>query len=155
MKTFHIISMSTYGKGLSGGDKIFIELTKRIGNIFPVYVYLWEEGLSICKREGLNSTNLILWSSKNWSKLGFLVNYIARIFIGIFKAFSLKIDNTSQTILYSASEFWQDSLPAVILKLRYPKIIWIAAWYQTAPNPFQGFRENGVFKMFPNIRALL
>ncbi|MCL5073871.1 MAG: glycosyltransferase [Actinobacteria bacterium] len=35
-----------------------------------------------------------------------------------------------------------DSLPALILKLRYPKITWVAAWYQTAPNPWTGFSEG-------------
>lgn len=42
-------------------------------------------------------------------------------------------------MVYSASEFWMDSLAAFILKLRYQKIVWAAAWYQTAPNPLEGF----------------
>lgn len=46
------------------------------------------------------------------------------------------------TYIYSASEFWMDSLPCLILKLRYPKIKWVAAWYQTAPNPLKGFSEG-------------
>lgn len=155
MKSFHVISMSTYGKGLSGGDRIWIELSKRLRKKFSVSVYLWEEGLTIAKREGLKDVIYILWSAKFWSNFGFFLNYFARILIGISKAFLLKIDNNPTTILYSASEFWQDSLPAFILKLRYSKVIWIAAWYQTAPNPFQGFKEEGVLKTLPNLRVLL
>ncbi len=146
--------MSTYGTGLSGGDRIFIELTKRIGKKYPVHLYIWEEGLQICKREGLEGVNYILWSAKGWAKLGFFVNYFARIFIGIFNSFTLKLDNSPNTIIYSASEFWQDSLPASILKLRFPKTKWIAAWYMSAPNPFRGFKENGRLRLFPDIKSL-
>lgn len=55
----------------------------------------------------------------------------------------MKIDNSD--IVYSASEFWMDSLPTLILKLRFPKITWVAAWYQTAPNPISGF-TNGRYR---------
>lgn len=134
---FHIVSLSTYGHGLSGGDRIWIELSKRIGIKYPMKVYVWEEGLKIAERDGLTEVEYILWSAKFWAKFGFFVNYFARIFIGIFNALKLKLENTPQTIIYSASEFWQDSLPSLVLKLRYPKIKWIAAWYQTAPNPFK------------------
>ena len=151
---FHIISMSTYGVGLSGGDRIFIELSRRIAKKYPVSVYLWEEGLNICKREKLVNVKFIIWSAKFWSNFGFFINYFARMLIAIIHAFKLKLDNSSTTVVYSASEFWQDSLPAVILKLRYPKIQWIAAWYMSAPNPFRGFRENGRFRLVPDIRAL-
>lgn len=159
--TFHIITMSTYGKGLSGGDRIWIELSKRLGKKFSVSVYLWEEGLAIAKREGLENVKYILWSAKLWAEFGFfksvtfVINYLARVGIGIFNASLLKLENSSATIVYSTSEFWQDSVPATILKIRYPKITWIAAWYQTAPNPFKGFEENGVFNILPNFKALL
>ena len=152
---FHIITLSTYGRGLSGGDRIWIELAKRIGKKYQINVYLWEEGLSIAKREGLKDVSFTLWTAKFWANFGFFINYFARIFIGIFKALTLRIDNSKETVLYSASEFWQDSLPSLILKLRYPKITWIAAWYQTAPNPFIGFRENGIFNILPNLRSTL
>lgn len=151
--------MSTYGIGLSGGDRIFIELTKRLAKKYSVSIYLWEEGLEICKREDLKNVKFVIWSSKFWAKFGFfksvtfVINYFSRIFIAVFNSFKLKIDNSPNIIVYSASEFWQDSLPALILKLRYPKIKWIAAWYQTAPNPFIGFRENGQFKLIPSAGA--
>ncbi len=135
--------MSTYGMGLSGGDRIFIELARRLGNMYPVSIYLWEEGLKICQREGLENVSYIVWSSKFWSKLGFFINYFSRVIIGIINALKMKLNNDPSVVLYSASEFWQDSLPAFILKLRYPKIKWIAAWYQTAPNPLMGFSEEG------------
>lgn len=155
MLKFHVITMSTYGVGLSGGDRIWIELSRRIAKKYPIFIYLWEDGKAIAKREELNDKNLILWSAKKWSKCGFFINYFARVLISIFRALELKLENNSQTIIYSASEFWQDSIPAAILKLRYSKITWIAAWYQTAPNPFRGFYEKGGINLWPDLKTLL
>lgn len=152
---FHIIAMATYGRGLSGGDRIFIETFKRIGESFPVYIYAWEEGLAICKREGFKSAKYILWSSRFWSRLGFFINYFARVVIASFNSLRIELDNSSDIVIYSSSEFWQDTFPAAILKLRYPKTRWIATWYQTAPHPFKGFREGGRVKLLPNLRAFL
>jgi len=151
---FHIISMSTYGIGLSGGDRIFIELSKVLARKNSVRIYVWEEGWGICRREGVKSSTLVLWSAEFWSKSGFFINYFARIFISILESFKLKLENSDRVVIYSASEFWQDTFSAIILKLRYPKIIWIAAWYQSAPNPFIGFSEKGKKNFFPNLRAL-
>lgn len=140
---FHIISMATYGVGLSGGDRIWIELSKVLSRNHKLSIYCWEEGLSIAKREGLNNVNFVLWSANITKKLGFFINYFARILIGILNALIINLNNEDKKIIFSASEFWQDSIPAVILKLRYADSIWIAAWYQTAPNPLKGFDESG------------
>lgn len=127
---------------MSGGDRIWIEFAKRARKKVSVTVYLWEEGAAIAKREGLKHVRFVVWPAKSWARFGFFINYFARIFIAVFHAFFMHIDDDPSTVVYSASEFWQDSLPAVILKFRFPKIRWVAAWYQTAPNPFEGFTEG-------------
>ena len=43
-------------------------------------------------------------------KYGFKIWGIYRIILGIRRSYSLKIENSSDVIVYSASEFWQDSL---------------------------------------------
>lgn len=139
---FHIISMSTYGFGLSGGDRIWIELAKKISRNYPVSIYVWEEGLAIAKREGLKGVDYVLWSARSFARYGFVFNYFTRVVIGIIKAIHLKLSNSPETVIYSASEFWQDTIPALILKFRYSEIRWVAAWYQTAPNPLRGFSEG-------------
>ena len=146
--------MSTYGHGFSGGDRIFIAVFRRIGKVYPVSVYLWEEGLTICRREKLEGVKYVLWSAKFWPKFGFFINYFARIFLALYHSLNLKLVNSPDTVIYSASEFWQDSFPAVILKIRYPKIVWVTAWYQTAPNPFKGFTE-GARESIYRLKALL
>ena len=98
----------------------------------------------MCQRQGLNVSSIKYQvSSMNpWTYLGFVVNYIARIIEGIRVGLTLKLDDSPNTIIYSASEFWMDCLPAVILKIKYPKIKWVAGWYQTAPKPWIGYTEG-------------
>ena len=40
------------------------------------------------------------------------------------------------------------------MKVRYPKIKWVATWYQTAPNPFVGYAEGDRAKKY-RLSALL
>jgi glycosyltransferase involved in cell wall biosynthesis len=50
-------------------------------------------------------------------------------------AFSVK--TIAGDIIFSTSDFWPDSFPALILKKRNPKITWIAGFYLFAPKPWQ------------------
>lgn len=144
MLNFHFFAYAALGKGLSGGDRIFIELARRWSSQNTVKIYLWKEGYQICKKQNLTASpvQFKIASMEPWWRMGFLINYFARIIQGIITAFSLKVQNHEKTIIYSASEFWMDSIPAFILKKRFPKIKWLAAWYQTAPNPLKGFSQK-------------
>ena len=46
-------------------------------------------------------------------------------------------------IVDSASDFWMDSIPAFLLKLKKPQIYWLAGFYLTAPKPWQ---KNSPYK---------
>lgn len=138
---FHFFALAAHGKGLSGGDRIFIEFTRRWSRKHSVYVYVWKEGYEMCKRQRLKVSSIKYQVSSMgfWRQFGFLINYVARIFEGVRLGLTLKLRNSNKTYIYSASEFWMDTFPCVILKLRFPKVRWIAGWYQTAPNPIAGF----------------
>ncbi len=141
--------MAALGPGFSGGDRIFVELAKRWQKRFPIKIYVWEEGREMCLRQGFKNTKnlkIVVWKMGFWPKLGFAVNYIARIILSVGEAFKLAIDNRPSTVVYSASDFWMDSVPGFILKVRHPKITWIGTFYLAAPNPFVGFVEKGKMK---------
>lgn len=139
-----IWAMAAVGEGISGGDRIFIEFARRWSKQYPVTIYLWEEGYRMCLRHKLQISNVKfqISSMEPWSRFGFIVNYFARVAEGLRLGLTVKIENPKETIIYSASDFWMDSLPAFVLKIRYPKIRWVAAWYQTAPKPWVGFTEE-------------
>lgn len=138
-KSLHFFALGSLGQGLSGGDRIYIELARRFARNHKVLIYVWEEGLAMCQRQHLKGSFLQFRLIKvgALSKLGFVLTYLYRIFLGVKLGLTLKIN--SGEYVYSASEFWMDSLPAFILKQRFPKTKWVAAWYQTAPNPVLGF----------------
>jgi len=144
---FYMFALAAYGKGVSGGDRIFIEFARRWSKEYPVTIYIWEEGHQMCRRQHLESSNIKYQISKleRWCKPGFLICYIARIIEGIRLGLTLNLSTNyylPSTIIYSSSEFWMDSLPAFILKLRNPNVKWVATWFQTAPNPLRGYTEQ-------------
>jgi glycosyltransferase involved in cell wall biosynthesis len=141
----HVFALAAHGIGLSGGDRIFIELSRRWSEKVPMQIYVWEEGYRMCLRQGLKENKNLKYKISNleiFGRLGFVICYFARIIEGIKLGLITRLDNNSDTHIYSASEFWMDSLPCVILKIRFPKVRWIATWFQTAPNPIKGFAEG-------------
>lgn len=142
LTTIHIFALAALGGGLSGGDRIFIEFVRQWSKKVSVSLYVWEEGLLMCRREGLEGKYLKIHLVKVgiFSKLGFVFTYFYRIFLGIKLGLTLRVKEGEY--VYSASEFWMDSLPAILLKFRKPKTQWVAAWFQTAPSPLKGFTEG-------------
>ncbi len=134
---FYFFALAARGKGLSGSDRIFIELARRWSMKFPIEIFLWEEGFRMCQRQHLKKgrVRFHLVSLGRWQKKIFLLCYISLVIKSIFLAFRLRLENKKSEIVYSASDFWMDNLPGFILKLRFSKITWIGSWYLSAPNP--------------------
>lgn len=139
-------SMASHGAGISGGDRIFIEFARRWSKSSQITVVTWAEGEAMMQRNNLVQTNRIKFERLHVPmsmQKNFFICYLFRIIISIIKSFSWKLANPENIFLYSSSEFWMDALPCAILKLRFPKIRWVATWYQTAPSPLTGF-SNGL-----------
>ncbi len=147
-KQIHMFSLAALGDGISGGDRIFIELARRWSKNSSITIHVWEEGYEMCKRQKLSSHKTLKFVNYDLGficRLGFVVCYLARIILGAWVGLTLRlsINEGSPIILYSSSEFWMDSLPVFLLKIRFGKRVqWVAAWYQTAPNPLKGFAEG-------------
>ncbi len=142
---FHYFALAAHGTGISGGDRIWVELARRWSKQFPVQIHTWKEGREMAARQNLlenNDLQFKLYELGPFCDFGFAVCYISRIIKGIQLGLTLKLQNKSNIYLYNASEFWMDALPSILLKMRYPNVKWIATWYQTAPNPFKGFSEK-------------
>ncbi len=152
---FVFLAFAPHGFGISGGDRIFIELARRWQKKCSVNIYTWEEGYKMCQRQHLEASSNLKFSLYNMRivcRMGFLFCYFARILRAILLSFFLKLEKN--TIVYSASEFWMDSLPAFIIKVRYSHIRWVAAWFQTAPKPWIGYSEGERAQKY-NLSALL
>jgi len=142
---FHIIANAALGTGLSGGDRIFIECARRWAvQGHDVCVYVWEEGYEMCKRNKLDNVEYVIWSTARYKRLGFAGLYAVRTIKGLIDALlKIHIPKTQRVVVYSASEFLMDSIPAWIIKMRNGYVKWIAGFYLFAPNPFNGHAYRG------------
>jgi glycosyltransferase involved in cell wall biosynthesis len=139
---------------MSGGERIAIELSKQWAN----------SGKAEIKVIGSNLTNT-LWSRYlDDSPVAFVCinqlreeenlfpSYVKRVIKGIAFAAKFRMEPDRNNLIYTASDFWPDSLPGLIMFLRNRKhALWIAGFYLFAPNPFKGFREKGSWRV-PSMR---
>ena len=143
---FDFFSLAPTGSGLSGSDRIFIELARNWSVKNLVKIYTTQEGVEMCGRQGLSGKYLVINKiEKNQLPYNFFLKYLYKIYLGIKLGITLNIGHKSlitDHYIYSSSDFWMDVIPCVILKIRYPKLKWVATWYQTAPNPFKGYSEG-------------
>ncbi len=133
---FHFFCLAATGSGISGGDRIFIEFARRWQKQLPVKIYTSAEGEQMCQRQQLEGPEIkvVVGDGRNYP---FALNYLYKIVRGFVLGFQIRLQKDD--LLYSASDFWMDLFPALILKWRYPANIWVAGWYQTAPNPLKGY----------------
>ncbi|MCL4487295.1 MAG: glycosyltransferase family 4 protein [Chloroflexi bacterium] len=138
----HIIANATIGSEMSGGDRIFIECARRWAAWgHRVHVYVWEEGYALCRKNGLDGVTYHVWRIGPLKELGFALPYFFRTLRGLIGALRVARDAAGPSVVYSASDFWPDSLPGLAMA-HHLNAPWIAALYLFAPNPFKGFRGS-------------
>ncbi|MBM3254504.1 MAG: glycosyltransferase family 4 protein [Candidatus Omnitrophica bacterium] len=117
---------------LSGGDKRFIEIFKRFkAQGHSVKVMIPRIGYEICKNENLNVSYQIL-PIRSENNLGPILSNLLRLAI----ANLVVIKNLrKQSIVYSTSDFFNDTIPAIFLKSIDKKVKWIASVYHIIPHP--------------------
>lgn len=130
-----VIANWMQGAAISGGDRIFIELSKKWISKVNIMVFISQDGREICKRENLKNVNYKIWALDKFNGYGYFIRYLYRTFIGIVK--SLQVKMRKGDIVYSSSDFWPDSIPAFLVKLRNKNAMWIAGFYLFAPKPWQ------------------
>ena len=139
---FFIYNYAIGDSGLSGGDRIFIELAKNWKNKVNLSVIGTEEAITICNLNGLRGIRFFKTSSKLGLKNVFtlralFLNFFKKFFNGtLFVIRNKKLFHTCSCV-YSASDFYPDAFPAFLVKLFNPKIKWIAGFYLLAPKPWQ------------------
>jgi glycosyltransferase involved in cell wall biosynthesis len=138
LSLFHIIANSALGSGLSGGDRIFIECARRWAKAgHNLRVYVCEEGYEMCRRNGLGNVEYVIWPASFFRSFGFAVFYLARTVRGIVEILSMDVSRVADgVVVYSASDFWPDSFPALIFRMKNKRVKWVAGFYLFMGNPF-------------------
>lgn len=143
--SINIVANGVVGyEGLSGGDEIFINFAKYLTKEqIEVNVFTWEHGFLMSRNNKLEGVNFFLSGAGRFEKLPFPLLYLIRTFLGIKKIRKAITDGQfkgKKIIVYSASDFYPDSLPGFFLKKWLPEAKWVAGFYLFAPNPLKGFR---------------
>jgi len=120
-------------RSMGGGDRIFIELSKRWATQgHQIHLLVCKEGYSLCKFNDVKGTYHII-SRSSINKLGVILSY----FLRTFEAFVSPKPVKEGSIIYSSSDFLTDILPALLMKKNGRKIKWVSGFYLIAPNPFK------------------
>ncbi len=156
-KIFFIANNNIGDSGLSGGDRICVELAKNWRHKTDVIFVATEEAITIYKSHGLEDTLFYKTSGKVGQKDVFSLkavcfNFFKKLFRGIH--FVLKNKNLfkGKIFVYSVSDFFPDSMPAFLIKLLNPQAVWIAGFYLFASPPW---RKDSPYRGRHSLRGFL
>ena len=120
------------GKGISGGDQMFIQIFKRIQNkINQIFLYTNRDGEKIIKSNKINKIKFFI-SNQRYDKFTLILNYLLRTYAALSCLGLTNID-----IIYSTSDFFPDVFPAFLYKFFHKKGKWIQYIFHIYPNWYQ------------------
>lgn len=138
------ISFYNFGfSGLSGGDRIFIELVNGWKKNLSVGIMGTKECLrTFSKYHSTKNIETFLLTSKQsfYKKINnthYFFHTLINTFIGIKAVLKFKKNISKYKYIYSASDFYPDTIPAFLIKIFFKNKIWIASLYLFAPKPWQ------------------
>ena len=139
---------------MSGGERIAIELSKQWSGTGKARITVIGSNLTstLWRRYLENSPVAFVSINELREQENLFLSYMKRVIKGMAFAARFRIRTGGNNLIYTASDFWPDSLPGFIMFLRNRKHArWIAGFYLFAPNPFKGFREEGLWRI-PSVR---
>ena len=151
----YFLGVSYLGSGLSGGDRILVEFLRFWGKAFQRYVVAVEDFFVLLKKEKVNVEKEIVLLPQKKYDIDTITGRIIYVFERLIKAIQWQKKHYTYEegdIVYSSSDFWPDFLPALLMKLRNPKLFWIAGFYLFAPKPWD---KNFPYKGKHFIKGLL
>lgn len=132
----HIWALAAEAPIVSGGDKIFMECARHWAATHRVILHTSQRGAEMCHQHGLQHVEIHTLPVARFRALGLAAYYIAGVVLGCLHALRLRFDADDRHVIYSASDFWPDVLPALTLRLRWKTARWVAGFFFLAPSPF-------------------
>ncbi len=126
---------------LSGGDNIFVELSRRWLNAGEkVTIVTNEKGRAFCLSRNIGANNIKVWRTSGGDACGIYVSSFWKTLLSVLGSAFLKIPECD--LIFSSSDFLPDVLAGLIAHRRFPKSKWFAACYYLVPPPAVGqYRE--------------
>jgi glycosyltransferase involved in cell wall biosynthesis len=131
--------MKIDGKWLSGGDRITMELIRKLAEArWKITIITGSLGKLLYSRYGLQNIVTIVDicpTSYGDSTVGIMIYALVALVRATWKA--LVMTDTTHQIVLSQSDFLPDLMPAYLLQKRRRLRLWIATLYLFAPNPIR------------------
>lgn len=135
-----VIANDNLGFGLSGGDRIVVNLIKCWSKKLKITGFGSEEAKSLLSKYGALPPTFIQSDQANQKEFlntfELFIHQLRRTTLGIFCTFKNRRILKDIDYVYTSSDFYPDLLLGFLLKLINPKIVWLAGYYLLAPNPF-------------------
>lgn len=134
MSAYNSIADIQRNPAYSGGENILINLLRRWQDILNIEIFTWNGGEYFLKSHfGIDKIKYhnVIELKRKWK---YPVLFIVRAVKAA--SWALRNKNNKADFIFSPSDFIPDSIPAFILKLKNPEMIWIASCYLIFPNPF-------------------
>ena len=109
---------NNFGRGMSGGDQMLIQLFKRMRRDFStVACFTNPYGAAALSRE---VPEVAFYSSPHWfDRLNLIVNYVLRTVWAV-RLMGLRVD-----VLYGSSDYFPDVIPAFVYRVLFRKSRWV------------------------------
>ena len=160
-KLFYVVFNTLISSSkISGGDRISIELFRRLTGHYKVQILTPYSGRSLCIQSGLEARYDLIKSRYDlehrpfYNPLEVAVVYAVR---AIRAALLIRAkDLPENSLLYSCSDLLPDTVPAFVARsLGKRKLIWIASIFLIAPPPWKQYEGNANSKNSLSIGNLL
>lgn len=136
------IANNNIGTGLSGGDRIFLELARYWQPLADITVVGSEEVENLLIRYQLKVTFL---KTDTIDTSPLLIHQLRRIVKGLYFFIKYRRFISSQQYIYTVSDFYPDLLFGPIAKLLNHRIKWIAGYYLVVPPPWLNKTYNPLY----------
>ena len=144
-----IVASTVYSPSdVSGGDRIFLELAKRWSKNNNVVIYGNHSTGAMCHAYGvghlfksIGEVGGILLSNRMFSYLAYTIKTVMKIHSDIEQY------DRKNTIIYSSSDFWPDSIPAYYASV-FHSYIWVSGFFLVAPDIFLKYGVHRGVKRF-------
>jgi glycosyltransferase involved in cell wall biosynthesis len=142
-----------------GGDtKILLEFASRWALLgHHVNIITSESGHKTCQNYDLLNVRYEIISSTGIERLGRPLCHIIQTVKACMQALkNYPSKEGDAIIIYSATNFWPDVIPAVMLKKRLVNSQWVGSCYLPIPSPFKGFEfaYEAKSKLLPDLKTL-
>ena len=140
MVTLYIFANSISPPGTMGGDtKILLEFARRWADKgCKIKVITSKSGAKTFQNYNVNNIEFSVISSSRIEKLGRPLCHIIQTLKASIEVMR-SAPSQKKIIIYSATNFWPDIIPAAFLKKKLANSTWVSSCYLPIPSPFKGF----------------